>query len=79
MLNYEHVGKGTAVLRFYISLCIFVIRFPYSEDAFNNILCIGVVIFLDVSGSLPLRPLNIQVSDILAVQDALVLVHADKV
>ena len=77
-MNCEHVRQGAAVLRFYPIIWIFVIGVTYADVAVDDVLHNDIAIFLGVFGDLPLRPIHLQVSDSVTVQDALGLVRADE-
>ena len=76
MMNCEHVRQGAAVLRFYPTIWIFVIGVTYADVAVDDVLHNDIAIFLGVFGYLPLRPIHLQVSDSVTVQDAIGLVRA---
>ena len=78
MVSYDHVGQGAVVVRFYPTLRLLVIGVSDANVAVDGVLRKDAVRFLDVFGALPFHLIHIQVSDSLAVQDALGLVRADK-
>ena len=78
MANYEHVGKGAVVVRFYPTLRIFVIRFLDANVAVDNVFFNFVVRFLGILRSLPLRLIHLQVSDRLDLQDTLRILRTDE-
>ena len=79
MVNCYHFGQGAAVVRIYPTLRIFIIGVTYSNAAINDVLRNGIVIFVGVFRAPPLLLIYLQVSDSLAVQDALGLVRAVEV